>query len=67
MVYDGCSSTRLAGGRHSGSVTTENVDVLLDPFESETLVEETYIRGAAGLAKGWTPQKSEGAELGDCQ
>ena len=46
LQHDRATAGRLATDCHSRGITTEEMDVLLHPLESEVLIEQTGVRSA---------------------
>lgn len=57
----GASTSAPAGNSHLGSIATESMDVIPDPFESGVLVQETGIPRAIG-AHLFASQKPQGPQ-----
>lgn len=58
---DTATSSRLSDYRDAVWITAKPVDVLLDPLQSKTLVEETGVRGPVYL-EGGTGEKALGMD-----
>lgn len=43
LEHDGSTSGRFSGNRHSGRIAAKQCNILLNPFQSESLVHDTSI------------------------
>jgi hypothetical protein len=51
-MHDGTGARGLSENSHAVRVSTEQVDVLLDPFESQTLVQQSSVGCSARFEGG---------------
>lgn len=65
MVHDRGPACRFAHHTDALGVASKKMDVLLHPFECQTLIQETSIRGAVTGLKSRPAQPTEGTKLDD--